>query len=97
MVRSCAADCDYNLDVRFIRFAAPVAMEIVVLTNILAPFTGPYLGGALLGEVVPLSSFELSLEDWVNIGWWYVTALFFQTVGAAPLMQTVSVSMAYRR
>ena len=52
----------------FLGFTAPVAMEIVVLTNILAPFTGPYLGGVLLGEVVPLSSFALSIRIGAILG-----------------------------
>ena len=36
-------------------FTAPIAMEIVLLTNLLAPFTGPFLGEFLLGASVPVS------------------------------------------
>jgi hypothetical protein len=43
----------------FLGFAAPIAMEIVILTNLLAPFTGPYLGEILLGAAVPLTSVVL--------------------------------------
>ena len=67
-------------------FAAPVAMEIVVLTNILAPFTGPYLGSALLGEVVPLTSFELSLRIGSILGSGMLAALLFcKLFGAARI------------
>ena len=61
-------------------------MEIVVLTNILAPFTGPYLGSALLGEVVPITSFELSLRIGSILGSGMLAALFFRKLfGAARI------------
>ena len=37
-------------------------MEIVLLTNLLAPFTGPFMGELLLGASVPLSVMALSLR-----------------------------------
>ena len=37
-------------------------MEIVLLTNLLAPFTGPFMGELLLGTAVPLSAMTLSLR-----------------------------------
>jgi hypothetical protein len=43
-------------------FTAPIAMEIVLLTNLLAPFTGPFMGEVLLGAAVPLSAVTLSLR-----------------------------------
>ena len=43
-------------------FTAPIAMEIVLLTNLLAPFTGPFLGEFLLGASVPVSSATLCLR-----------------------------------
>ena len=46
----------------FLGFSAPIAMEIVLLTNLLAPFTGPFMGELLLGEAVPLSVVTLSLR-----------------------------------
>ena len=46
----------------FLGFSAPVAMEIVLLTNLLAPFTGPIMGELLLGKVMPLSVFDLSFK-----------------------------------
>ena len=46
----------------FLGFSAPIAMEIVLLTNLLAPFTGPFLGELLLGTAVPLSVMTLSLR-----------------------------------
>ena len=46
----------------FLGFSAPIAMEIVLLTNLLAPFTGPFMGEMLLGAAVPLSVMTLSLR-----------------------------------
>ena len=46
----------------FLGFSAPIAMEIVLLTNLLAPFTGPFMGELLLGAAVPLSVMTLSLR-----------------------------------
>ena len=46
----------------FLGFSAPIAMEIVLLTNLLAPFTGPFMGELLLGTAVPLSVMALSLR-----------------------------------
>ena len=46
----------------FLGFSAPIAMEIVLLTNLLAPFTGPFMGELLLGTSVPLSVMALSLR-----------------------------------
>ena len=46
----------------FLGFSAPIAMEIVLLTNLLAPFTGPFMGELLLGTAVPLSVTTLSLR-----------------------------------
>ena len=37
-------------------------MEIVLLTNLLAPVTGPFMGELLLGKAVPLSVMALSLR-----------------------------------
>lgn len=39
-----------------------LAMELVVLTSLLAPFTGPLLGSWLLGTAVPIDSVELCLR-----------------------------------
>ena len=46
----------------FLGFAAPIAMEVVILTNLLAPFTGPFMGEFLLDKAVPLSSLLLCLR-----------------------------------
>ena len=46
----------------FLGFSAPIAMEIVLLTNLLAPVTGPLMGEVLLGTAVPLSVMALSLR-----------------------------------
>ena len=46
----------------FLGFSAPIAMEIVLLTNLLAPVTGPFMGELLLGTAVPLSVMSLSLR-----------------------------------
>jgi hypothetical protein len=46
----------------FLGFSAPIAMEIVLLTNLLAPITGPFMGELLLGTAVPLSVMTLSLR-----------------------------------
>ncbi len=46
----------------FLGFSAPIAMEIVLLTNLLAPLTGPFMGELLLGAAVPLSVMTLSLR-----------------------------------
>ena len=46
----------------FLGFSAPIAMEIVLLTNLLAPFTGPFIGELLLGTAVPLSVVTLSFR-----------------------------------
>ena len=46
----------------FLGFSAPIAMEIVLLTNLLAPVTGPFMGELLLGTAVPLSVMALSLR-----------------------------------
>ena len=49
-------------------FTAPIAMEIVLLTNLLAPFTGPFLGEFLLGASVPVSSAILCLRILAILG-----------------------------
>ena len=49
-------------------FTAPIAMEIVLLTNLLAPFTGPFLGEFLLGASVPVSSAVLCLRILAILG-----------------------------
>lgn len=49
-------------------FTAPIAMEIVLLTNLLAPFTGPFLGEFLLGASVPVSSTILCLRIGAILG-----------------------------
>ena len=49
-------------------FTAPIAMEIVLLTNILAPFTGPFLGEFLLDASVPVSSATLCLRILAILG-----------------------------
>ena len=49
-------------------FTAPIAMEIVLLTNLLAPFTGPFLGEFLLGASVPVSSATLCLRILAILG-----------------------------
>ena len=49
-------------------FTAPIAMEIVLLTNILAPFTGPVLGEFLLGASVPVSSATLCFRILAILG-----------------------------
>jgi BASS family bile acid:Na+ symporter len=46
----------------FLGFSAPIAMEIVLLTNLLAPFTGPFIGELLIGTAVPLSVVTLSFR-----------------------------------
>lgn len=40
-------------------FRPVLAMELVVMTSLLAPFTGPFLGNLFLTDVVPLNSFDL--------------------------------------
>ena len=49
-------------------FTAPIAMEIVLLTNLLAPFTGPFIGEFLLGASVPVSSATLCLRILAILG-----------------------------
>ncbi len=49
-------------------FTAPIAMEIVLLTNLLAPFTGPFLGEFLLGAEIPVSSAMLCLRIGAILG-----------------------------
>ena len=49
-------------------FTAPIAMEVVLLTNLLAPFTGPFLGEFLLGASVPVSSATLCLRILAILG-----------------------------
>ena len=49
-------------------FTAPIAMEIVLLTNLLAPFTGPFVGEFLLGASVPVSSATLCLRILAILG-----------------------------
>lgn len=49
-------------------FSAPIAMEIVLLTNLLAPFTGPFLGEYLLGAVIPVSSATLCIRVGAILG-----------------------------
>jgi hypothetical protein len=71
----------------FLGFTAPVAMEIVVLTNILAPFTGPYLGGVLLGEVVPISSSELCMRIGVILGGGMLAALVLRKLWGAARVE----------
>ena len=41
-------------------FRPVLAMELVVMTSLLAPFTGPFLGNLFLTDVVPLNLFDLS-------------------------------------
>ncbi|MGC6439732.1 MAG: hypothetical protein ACON4Q_03735 [Candidatus Puniceispirillaceae bacterium] len=40
-------------------FRPVLAMELVVITSLLAPFTGPFLGNLFLTDVVSLNSFDL--------------------------------------
>ena len=61
-------------------FTAPIAMEIVLLTNLLAPLTGPYLGEYLLGEVVPVSSAMLCMRLGAILGGGLVLALLAKYV-----------------
>ncbi len=56
-------------------FTAPIAMEIVLLTNLLAPFTGPFLGEFLLGASVPVSSATLCLRILAILGGGLLIAL----------------------
>jgi BASS family bile acid:Na+ symporter len=55
-------------------------MEIVVLTNLLAPFTGPYLGEYLLGAAVPISSAMLCLRLGVILGGGLLLALLAKKI-----------------
>ena len=64
----------------FLGFTAPIAMEIVVLTNLLAPFTGPYLGEYLLGAAVPISSAMLCLRLGVILGGGLLLALLAKRI-----------------
>ena len=64
----------------FLGFTAPIAMEIVVLTNLLAPFTGPYLGEYLLGAAVPISSAMLCLRLGVILGGGLLLALLAKKI-----------------
>ena len=64
----------------FLGFTAPIAMEIVVLTNLLAPFTGPYLGEHLLGAAVPISSAMLCLRLGVILGGGLLLALLTKKI-----------------
>ena len=70
----------------FLGFTAPIAMEIVVLTNLLAPFTGPYLGEYLLGAAVPVSSAMLCLRLGAILGGGLLLALVTKRIlGAARI------------
>ena len=64
----------------FLGFTAPIAMEIVVLTNLLAPFTGPYLGEYLLGAAVPISSAMLCLRLGIILGGGLLLALLAKKI-----------------
>ena len=37
----------------------PVAMRIIIMTSLLAPFTGPFIGSMVLGDATGLSSFDM--------------------------------------
>ena len=70
----------------FLGFTAPIAMEIVVLTNLLAPFTGPYLAEFLLGAAVPLSSFVLCMRLGAILGGGMLLAMLAkQFIGVARI------------
>lgn len=61
-------------------FTAPIAMEIVVLTNLLAPLTGPFMGEFLLGEAVPVSSLVLSMRLGAILGGGLILALIAKRI-----------------
>ena len=72
----------------FLGFTAPIAMEIVVLTNLLAPFTGPYLGEYLLGAAVPISSAMLCLRLGVILGGGLLLALLAKKILGEDRIET---------
>ena len=43
-------------------FRPILAMELVVMTSLLAPFTGPFLSNLFLTDVVPINSFDLFMR-----------------------------------
>ncbi|MDC3234500.1 hypothetical protein OBB02_00465 [Candidatus Puniceispirillum sp.] len=72
-------------------FTAPIAMEIVLLTNLLAPFTGPFLGEFLLGAAVPVSSATLCLRILAILGSGLFLALLAKyTLGEARIKESRS-------
>jgi len=64
----------------FLGFTAPIAMEIVLLTNLLAPFTGPFIGEYLLGAAVPVSSAMLCLRLGTILGGGLMLALLTKKI-----------------
>ena len=70
-------------------FTAPIAMEIVLLTNLLAPFTGPFLGEFLLGASVPVSSATLCLRILAILGSGLLIALLAKyTLGESRIEES---------
>jgi len=70
----------------FLGFSAPIAMEIVLLTNLLAPFTGPFMGELLLGTAVPLSVATLSLRlGAILFGGIFIAVMTKALLGAARI------------
>ena len=62
----------------FLGFTAPIVMEVVLLTNIIAPFSGPILGTFLLQEAVPISSSILCFRLAIIIGSGMLIAIFIR-------------------
>ena len=70
-------------------FTAPIAMEIVLLTNLLAPFTGPFVGEFLLGASVPVSSATLCLRILAILGSGLLLALLAKyTLGEGQIEES---------
>jgi hypothetical protein len=40
----------------------PVAMRIIIMTSLLAPFTGPFIGSMILGDATGLSSWDMFIN-----------------------------------
>ena len=62
LVRGITAHWHHHLDVCFSWFFCANSNGNCLLTNLLAPFTGPFMGEMLLGAAVPLSVMTLSLR-----------------------------------
>ncbi len=56
----------------------PVAMRIIIMTSLLAPFTGPFIGSLILGDATGLSSFDMFVNLAIMIFVGVVIALIGQ-------------------